>query len=207
MNDLQKPFISVGMWATAGVLVAVVALLIIWSSMGKHDHASTEGFLGPEVCGECHKSQYMSWSQTRMAQTFEVLRPGAKRKEKELAGLDPEMDYTHEEECLPCHTTGYGLVGGFTSIEETPQHGGVGCEACHGAGGMYVNTVMSPDRPNFTTIEAVSRGLVYPPTELVCRKCHNENSPFIDMGYIFDFSERVKRGTHEHYELTYEHGG
>ena len=142
-----------------------------------------------------------------MAQTFEVLRPGAKRKEKELADLDPEMDYTPEEECLPCHTTGYGLVGGFTSIEETPEHAGVGCEACHGAGGRYVNTVMSPDRPNFTTAEAAALGLVYPPTETVCRKCHNKNSPFIDMGYSFDFSERVKSGTHEHYELEYEHGG
>ncbi len=207
MNGDEIPVISVGMWAIAGVLVAVVALLVLWLSTGKHDHASTEGFLGPEACGECHESQYDSWSRSRMAQTFEVLRPGAKREEKELAGLDPEMDYTHEEKCLPCHTTGYGFVGGFTSIEETPEHAGVGCEACHGSGGMYVGTVMSPDRPDFATAEAAALGLVYPPTEIVCRKCHNENSPFIDMTYNFDFSERVERGTHEHYELEYEHGG
>lgn len=206
MSDHQRPVLSTEMWMIAGALLVVVTALVLWSSIGEHVHSSTEGFLGPEVCGECHKLQYESWSRTRMAQTFEVLRPGAKRKEKELVGLDPEMDYTHEEECLPCHTTGYGLVGGFTSIEETPEDAGVTCEACHGAGGMYVNTVMSPDRPNFATAEAAALGLVYPPTEAVCRKCHNENSPFINMGYKFEFSERVKRGTHEHYELIYEHG-
>ncbi len=89
MNDYEKPVISVSLWAIAGVLVAVVALLVLWSSLGKHEHTSAERFLGPEACRECHESQYESWSRTRMAQTFEVLRPGAKRKEKEVAGSGP----------------------------------------------------------------------------------------------------------------------
>ena len=47
---------------------------------------------------------------------------------------------------------------------------------------------------------------VYPPTEEVCRECHNAHSPFVGMDYKFDFDERVKRGTHEHFKLKYEHG-
>lgn len=71
---------------------------------------------------------------------------------------------------------------------------------------MYVQTVMDTRDPTFSTEEAREAGLVYPPTAQVCRKCHNEGSPFIDIDYEFDYTERVARGTHQHYQLKYEHG-
>lgn len=123
-----------------------------------------------------------------------------------MVGLDPDMDYTQDKACLPCHTTGYGLVGGFVSIEKTPEMAGVGCEACHGHGASYVKTVMNPKNPAFKTSDARTAGLVYPPNENVCRECHNAHSPFISMDYKFYFDERVKLGTHEHFHLKYEHG-
>jgi hypothetical protein len=184
---------------------AVVAAVYFWVRPG-YRHGAELGFVGPATCTEeCHQEQGASWAETRMAQSFDALRPGVYVKEKELVGLDPEADYTEVEACIPCHTTGYGMVGGFVSFEKTPEMAGVTCEACHGAGGMYVSTVMDADDPTFTTDEARRAGLVYPPTARICRRCHNEESPFIDIGYEFDYAERVARGTHEHYQLKYSH--
>ncbi|MCG6534756.1 MAG: hypothetical protein L7F78_08720, partial [Syntrophales bacterium LBB04] len=140
------------------------------------------------------------------ANSFDVLRPGEKSQEKKMAGLDPDQDYTRDEACLPCHTTGYGLVGGFVSLEQTPAMAGVSCEACHGHGGTYVNTVMNVAGRTFQTAAARKEGLRYPPTENVCRECHNARSPFVGMDYKFHFNERVELGTHEHHHLKYEHG-
>ena len=188
-----------------GLLVLMLAGAIIYFSMGKYEHISQGTFVGPGKCKECHPQQYASWKKTRMANSFNVLRPGEKSKEKRLAGLDTAKDYTLDTSCLPCHTTGYGMVGGFVSIEETPEMAGVTCESCHGHGGSYATTVMDPKAPNFEAKTARKAGLIYPPTEVICRECHNSRSPFVGMNYKFHFDERVKLGTHEHYHLKYQH--
>src|SRR3990172_2510646 len=193
-------------WPICIVGLLLVFGVIIFFYFSKYQHVSTGQFVGPNKCKECHQAQYESWKKTRMANSFDVLRPGQKVQEKRMAGLDPDKDYTHDETCLPCHTTGYGLVGGFVSIEKTPEMAGVSCEACHGHGGAYVNSVMSPKDPAFQTSAARTAGLVYPPTENVCRVCHNARSPYVGMDYKFYYDERVKLGTHEHYHLKYEHG-
>jgi hypothetical protein len=187
---------------TVGVLAAVS---LFWFFTRGHEHVSAGQFVGPKVCQECHQKEYDSWSQTRMANSFWVLLPGEKANEKRMVGLDPEADYSHEEACLICHTTGYGMVGGFVSIEETPDLAGVTCEACHGNGGSYAKTVMNPKDPTFSTTEAREAGLIYPPTEQVCLGCHNAGSPFVGIDYQFDYSERVARGTHQHFKLKYPH--
>jgi len=189
---------------TIGIGFVSVFILLRWGSMG-HDHRSEGRFVGPNACKECHAQQFESWAQTRMANTFDVLLPGMAVEAKRLVGLDPDVDYSREAACLSCHTTGFGLVGGFVSIEETPEMAGVTCESCHGHGGTYVNTVMDPRDPSFSTEEAVAAGLVYPPTEAVCSSCHNAASPFVGMDYAFDFEERVRLGTHDHFPLKYEH--
>ena len=181
-----------------------VVIILQFSTRG-HDHISLGRFVGPEACRECHEEQYDSWGGTRMANSFDVLLPGEKIQAKQMVGLDPDFDYSGEEVCLSCHTTGYGLVGGFISLEETPEMAGVSCEACHGHGGTYVDGVMDPSAPDFRTSEAREAGLVYPPTETVCRVCHNESSPFVGMEYQFDFDERVELGTHQHFQLKYDH--
>lgn len=196
---------------TVGAVVMIVTAAIVggitYVSTSGYEHATEIGYVGPERCHDCHPDQYASWADTRMATSFEVLRPGQKVEEKKLAGLDPDEDYTQDQTCLPCHTTGYGLVGGFTSFEETPRMAGVTCEACHGPGGRYAGTVMNKSDPSFQTAVAREAGLVYPPTARVCRRCHNEDSPFAGSDYKFDYEERVSKGTHEHFALDYKHGG
>src|ERR1035438_7008806 len=193
-------------WMVAGFIVLVVAGLTYYLMRHSYEHVARDKYVGPAQCKECHPKQYASWAKTRMASSFAVLRPGEKAQEKKLAGLDPAADYTHNETCIPCHSTGYGLVGGFVSIETTPNMAGVTCESCHGPGGSYAGTVMALDKPEFKTAEARKSGLVYPPTEEVCRDCHNSKSPFVGADYKFDFVERVRLGTHEHFKLKYEHG-
>lgn len=193
-------------WLIAGFLVLALAGLSYYLTRHSYEHVARNQYVGPGKCKACHEKQYESWGKTRMANSFSVLRPGEKAEEKRLAGLDPTADYTHDPACLACHTTGYGLEGGFVSIETTPAMAGVTCEACHGPGGSYVNAVMATDNPRFQTAEARNKGLVYPPTEEVCRVCHNAKSPFVGKDYRFDYQERVKLGTHEHFKLKYEHG-
>jgi len=168
------------------------------------EHGESSGYVGPDRCAKCHPEEHESWAETRMARSFDVLRPGQAVKEKVTAGLDPGRDYTRDPKCLACHTTGYGRVGGFVSIEKTPSLAGVTCEACHGGGGQYVDTVMGPERPTFELAEAREKGLRYPPTQEVCRVCHNPQSPFVGEDYRFDFEERVGQGTHRHIKLKYE---
>jgi hypothetical protein len=206
MADSRLPNIA-NLWVVCVVVVVIgtVAFMFRATRTVADAHPPSDQFVGPARCRECHQEQYESWSKTRMARTFEVLKAGVLVAEKRIADLDPERDYTRDEVCLGCHTTGHGLRGGFVSIEETPDMAGVTCEACHGPGGMYVSTVMGGSDKAFATTEAVEKGLVYPPTEKVCKKCHNDGSPFVGMDYTFDFDERVARGTHEHHRLKYQH--
>jgi cytochrome c553 len=204
-GDSLQETIPKGAWTTMVVLTAASLVVVGWLATRGYRHVFEGAYVGPEACAQCHKKQFASWQTTRMAGAFEVLAPGKAAKAKRSAGLDPEADYRRVESCLTCHTTGYGQVGGFVSIETTPQMAGVTCEACHGPGGSYAGTVMSEENPTFKTSEAVEAGLIYPPTATVCVRCHNDDSPFVGMDYQFDFTASVRRGTHQHFQLKYDH--
>ena len=138
--------------------------------------------------------------------TVTVLRAGQAVEEKKVAGLDPQKDYTRDPKCLECHTTAYGLLGGFVSFEQTPHMAGVTCEACHGPGGMYAgDKAMTGHRvQEIAEDETDHQAVVYPPNERVCKKCHNDKSPFVNMEYEFDFEDRMEKGTHQHFKLKYK---
>ncbi|MHC4441722.1 MAG: multiheme c-type cytochrome [Planctomycetota bacterium] len=125
-------------------------------------------YVGSDACKKCHIKQYRSWEKTKMANTFEVLRPNSQLKENTKKGItakriaeikehkkkgkppiDPEKDYTKDKTCLPCHTVGFGKTGGYIIadpkdknykkvVKEAKNREGVGCESCHGPGSEYV---------------------------------------------------------------------
>ena len=169
-------------------------------------NADEHPYIGTNKCKKCHIKEYKSWAETKMAQSFEILRPGQRAEEKKAAGLEPDKDYTADAECVGCHTTGYGKEGGFVDEASTPELIGVGCEMCHGAGGTYVaDEYMSIKNKDYKRADIAAVGSIYPPTEAQCRVCHNEKSPFVGEGYVFDFEQRKKDGAHEVFPLKYEH--
>ena len=184
-------------------LVPVAALLLVPPlSADGEEHA----FVGTKNCKKCHLKQWKSWAETKMANAFDLLKPGERAEQKTAAGLDPENDYTTDETCLPCHTVGYGTESGFKDIESTPELAGVGCEMCHGAGGTYTqDQFMSLKNKEYKKAEVVAAGMVAEVSEAQCNACHNTDSPFVGDDYVFDFEEKSKQGTHEHFPLKYEH--
>ncbi|MGA2555894.1 MAG: multiheme c-type cytochrome [Verrucomicrobiota bacterium] len=64
--------------------------------------------------------------------------------------------------CLACHTVGYGLATGFSTLAQTPKLGGVQCENCHGPATYHA---ANPDDPTqVPRVEAAST---------MCGGCHS----------------------------------
>lgn len=186
-------------WSFAALSIATLTALGA-APVTAQDHA----FVGTKNCKKCHIKEWKSWSETKMAGAFDSLKPGVDVEVKQQLGLDPDADYTTDESCISCHVTGWGKEGGFTSIEETPDLAGVGCEMCHGAGGTYTQDgYMTLKNKEYKKAELVAVGLVDQVSETQCSQCHNENVPIPD--YSFDFEAMRAEGTHENYPLQYDH--
>jgi hypothetical protein len=168
--------------------------------------AEEHSYVGSGSCKKCHVKEHRSWEKTKMANVFELLKPGVRSEEKKAAGLDPAKDYTTDKECLPCHTVGYGKPGGYVDPKKTPSHLGVGCENCHGPGGTYIRDgYMTMENKEYKREDLVAVGMVGKITAEICTVCHNEKSPFLDPGEAFDFEKMIKEGIHDIFPLKHPH--
>jgi hypothetical protein len=68
----------------------------------------------------------------------------------------------HDPNCLPCHTTGYGKAGGFSSMEETPRMVNKQCETCHGPASLHVKAPTKLEHQETLSIP-----------ENLCTGCHS----------------------------------
>ena len=101
-------------------------------------------------CRKCHAAETRLWNASRHADAWQSL-------EGKDAAVDPD--------CQRCHTTGYGLPGGFVSVWRSPSREQVGCESCHGPSRGHVRQA-EIHTPYFA--EAKNH----------CTGCHDrENSP------------------------------
>ncbi len=121
-------------------------------------NAQDAKYIGAAKCKMCHNKadkgeQYNKWASSKHAKAMASLK-GA--------------DATNPK-CLKCHSTAasvdQGLVASITVAE------GVSCETCHGPGSLYKTATIMKDQ----TL-AMSKGMILP-TEKLCKKCHNEESP------------------------------
>jgi hypothetical protein len=117
---------------------------------------------GTQSCRACHRDDCKLWDESRHAHAW-------RRLQDRGLHVDPQ--------CQSCHTTAYGLPGGFQSIANSPERTAVGCESCHGPAQAHV------DRPRTRTQYAARDQ---------CLSCHDrENSP----GFGFDdYWKRIRHG-------------
>jgi len=188
-----------------GVLLAGAALGALIAFGVGADRAGADGaqgatFVGANACKKCHLKQHKSWKETSMAKAFETLKPGAKEKEKAQAGLDATKDYTQDEKCAKCHTTGYGEPGGYPKLgapaeaEAKAAREGVQCESCHGAGSLYLDYMKKHEKEGYVAEEAAKLGLVTGKEEtcLTCHKGGPDGSPTMKADEKFDAAKGMK---------------
>ncbi|MHC4413784.1 MAG: multiheme c-type cytochrome [Planctomycetota bacterium] len=169
-------------------------------------------YLGFKTCKKCHFQQWKSWQDTKMASSFEALRPGSAADVKASRHLDAEKDYTADSECLACHTTGFGFPGGYqipapgdSAAERVAlENAGVACESCHGPGNKYhhIHKDIQDSQRQYRRSELYDAGQFRVDVR-VCAMCHTESAPCIESGYLFDFQTRKDEGTHRHYNLKF----
>ncbi len=170
----------------SGVLTIlfVAALVVTFSTPADAEPA----YVGAKGCKMCHASskrgaQYKVWEGTKHAQAYESLASDKAREVASARGIDNPQE---SPECLKCHVTGYGADAALFEDSYSKEEG-VGCESCHGPGKDYKKTKIMKD------VEvAKANGLILPGEE-VCKKCHNEESPFYKP---FDFAERFEQIAH-----------
>tara|TARA_R110001592_G_scaffold348994_1_gene643555 strand:- start:8342 stop:9781 length:1440 start_codon:yes stop_codon:yes gene_type:complete len=78
---------------------------------------------GSESCRKCHPADGEEWAHSAHAHAW-----------KTLARSGAHVD----SDCQRCHTTGFGLPGGFASRSQSPERIDVGCESCHGPSTAHV---------------------------------------------------------------------
>lgn len=127
--------------------------------------ASERAFTGSGQCGKCHEEQYAKWQNSAHAHA--------------LASLVKEQQQFNVK-CLSCHVTwgmaeqsGNELMTNLLTLPETRTN--VGCESCHGAGEIHVNS------------EGKDK-IFKKVTKETCILCHTK-----EMDAQFDFQTRLSR--------------
>ncbi|NQV35722.1 MAG: tetratricopeptide repeat protein [Phycisphaeraceae bacterium] len=198
---------------------------LLCQSQGKQDEAAklyrdglsiiaSQGatYIGVKKCKSCHFKQWNSWRKTKMALSFESLKPGVKSEEKGKLKFDPNKDYTKDPTCLGCHTSGYGIPGGYVvaadgdkaALKQAKDNAGVTCEGCHGPGSRSIEIqedIKENKRPyTFAELRAVG----FQRTDVrSCTPCHNTSDPGKEPGYHFVYEDNRTEDQHENIELKY----
>ena len=172
-------------------------------------------YRGVASCKKCHFKHWASWKKTTMAKSLKKLAPDEAIEVKKKHGLDPAKDYRKDAKCLPCHTTGYGLPGGYPALvagkswneEESKRAkklGGVQCESCHGPGSLA--NVFKKDNEEYKRAEVYALGM-HAPDKKACIGCHNGEGPTAVKGKAFDYDALTKdpKKIHKHVKMKFEH--
>ncbi len=126
--------------------------LFIFQAYNGYSAEENNKYVGTAACADCH---------SEIVEIFQEKSPKAK-SERSILIMREKLTEREFQNCLSCHSTGYGKPGGFVSFEATPHLANVGCEACHGMGYLH-------------TIEADPEKIIRTPTEENCITCHDDS--------------------------------
>jgi hypothetical protein len=104
-------------------------------------------YVGMEKCKECHPEHVESYYSWKYSKNFRIIQMRKK---------------DHDPNCLPCHVTGYGKKGGFTTVEETPTMVNKQCESCHGPASLHLKAPTKLEHQETLSIP-----------ENLCTTCHS----------------------------------
>ena len=114
------------------LLLATVLLGLLGTDTfaGAQEKNDPSPYVGSLACRSCHPEEYENFmTYSKKSSSFQSI-------EKQMRHLTPD----EIKKCYPCHTTGFGKPGGFTSVEQTPHLKNAGCEVCHGPGAEHART-------------------------------------------------------------------
>ena len=134
------------------VLIVIFFLLILCALFFSNAAIAEEKtavavYVGMKKCKECHPEHVTSYYSWKYSRNFRIIQ--MRKKDK-----DPN--------CLPCHTTGYGKPGGFSSVQETPNMINKQCECCHGPASLHLK---APDKREHQKMLSIPKN--------VCTVCHS----------------------------------
>ncbi len=193
-----------GLRLALGAMVLASAIGSFPNRGSGDDEKKEAKFLGAASCKKCHLKQWKSWKETKMAKAFELLKPDQAKAAKEKFKLDPAKDYTKEERCVRCHTTGYGEPDGYPKLEKittdadkklASEREGIQCEVCHGAGSLY-NAYKLEHEKDYDAAKGKSFGLTTPDAKgkscLVCHHGGADGSPTLSADVEFEAEKKMK---------------
>ena len=106
---------------------------------------------GSESCRTCHAADDGIWAHSKHGHAWDTIKA---------------KGFHVDSACQQCHTTGFGLPGGFETRAATPGLVNVGCESCHGPSLAHAKSPKTR-----TAFQAADQ----------CVRCHDqENSPLFD---------------------------
>jgi peroxiredoxin len=134
-------------------------------------------YVGSDACRGCHAAEYESFAASGHARAVGTL---------------AERGSAEDAACLACHTTGFGLAGGFPKDGRPDAHedlARVGCESCHGPGGEHV----AEGAQRIGTIVALGDKCDSCVVLQICGSCHDEAN---DPGFEFEVLDKIEALRH-----------
>ncbi|MCP4093449.1 MAG: hypothetical protein GY747_08370 [Planctomycetes bacterium] len=165
----------------------------------KNMKASKSVYVGAKKCKSCHNKEdrggiYDKWTEMKHSHALETLKGDESIAIGKELGIEKPWEAA---ECLKCHETA------FSEPKERKHKKfktdlGVQCESCHGPGSGHVKARLvaaKAEKVEPGTLREIEKGEIFLPDEMLCRSCHNEESPSFEK---FEFGERLEKIRHLH---------
>lgn len=115
-------------------------------------------YVGAKTCARCHASDehgkaFQTWQTSKHAEAYRTLKTHSENEARKLEDLKlwiveigRGVKYglpkpaAESKECLPCHTTAFGVDAKLVAPSFDPKDG-VQCESCHGPGSAHAEAM------------------------------------------------------------------